>query len=402
MKETILLILLSLTFGLQAQEWEQLNDIPFSGRHHHIPFALNGKGYILTGTTENQDISREFWEYTPETDTWTRLDDYPGFGRTLGIGDVYEGKFYFGFGEGPLAIPSARIYNDLWVFDPADNSFTELPSCPCPGRGHPAFEALNGKIYMGGGSGQSGDLRDWWIYDIATQEWTQGPNIPGGVRHHPFMFGIGDYVYVGGGHDAEWSRYDPATSTWEDINNTPQGRVAGTQFSYDGKGYILSGHDRSHNDIPTRDHFMEYDPVADEWTRLPPHPETTRWVPASFMINGYVYMFGGTNRFPPSGTWAMTAFRYPLGDVMVSTSEPEQPNLLSVYPNPVKDELTLQAPDLGVKPYQLHIYNTLGQLVQNQTVRTNTVQLAPLPQGLYVVRLYDGTEEIGNASIIKE
>jgi N-acetylneuraminic acid mutarotase len=323
MKASLLLLALSLTFGLQAQEWEQLNDIPFSGRHHHIPFTFNGKGYALTGTTEDEEFSREFWEYTPETDTWVQLDDYPGFGRTLGIGDVYDGKFYFGFGNGPIAIPSARIYNDLWVYDPADGSFTQLPSCPCEGRGHPAFVAHNGKIFMGGGSGQREDLKDWWIYDIATQEWTQGPDIPGGRRHHPFMFAIGDYIYVGGGHDVNWSRFDPATNSWMGINNLPEGRVAGTQFSYEGKGYILSGHEIDHSDIPVRDHFMEYDPELDEWTRLPPHPETTRWVPASFVINGYVYMFGGTNRFPPTGTWAKTAYRYPLGEVMVDTDEPE-------------------------------------------------------------------------------
>ncbi|RME94252.1 MAG: T9SS C-terminal target domain-containing protein [Bacteroidetes bacterium] len=218
------------------------------------------------------------------------------------------------------------------------------------------------------------------------------------------MFAMGDYVYVGGGHDENWSRYDPATASWMGIDNTPEGRVAGTQFSYDGKGYILSGHDAQHRDIPVSDHFMEYDPELDEWTRLPPHPETTRWVPASFVINGYVYMFGGTNRFPPTGTWAKTAFRYPLGEVMVDTDEPEVEltQQLRVYPNPVTEMLTLQFDGLGTKPYQLRVHDALGQELRRQVVTQPTLSLGSLPKGLYFLGLYQQGTKVASTTLIKQ
>ena len=73
-----------------------------------------------------------------------------GWARGFAIGDTWDGKAYFGFGS------DGRSYlNDLWVFDPADLSWTELASCPCSGRAHPALVAQNGKIVVGMGNGDS-------------------------------------------------------------------------------------------------------------------------------------------------------------------------------------------------------------------------------------------------------
>jgi N-acetylneuraminic acid mutarotase len=396
-KITALVFTLALVLSLSAQEWEQLANIPFSGRHHAIGFSANGKGYALTGTTQTQNASREFWEYTPETDSWERLDNYPGIARSLGIGDDWDGKYYFGFGSN-----GALYLNDLWVFDPADYSFTELPSCPCVGRDHPAFIAQNGKIFMGSGSAEFGDIKDWWVYDIATQEWEQRTDIPGNNRHHPFQFGIGDYVYVGGGHDLNWTRYDESTNTWLGIDNMPEGRVAGTQFSFGNKGYVLSGHDRFHNDLPVTDLFMEYDPELDEWEKLTPHPGTARWAPASFIIDGYVYLFSGMN-WDPFVTYSTTSYRYYLGeDITPVNNIANQTASLSVYPNPVADELIMDVKDLAAHQYQLNIYDTAGRLVQSQAVSSNRVQLGSLESGLYLLQLSNEEGQISSVSVVKE
>jgi len=61
--------------------------------------------------------------------------------------------------------------------------------------------------------------------------------------------------------------------------------VAGTQFSYNGFGYVLSGDGDNHGSMNTGE-FWAYDPVTDTWDELPPHPEGSRWAPASFIIDG--------------------------------------------------------------------------------------------------------------------
>ncbi|WP_020536338.1 GEVED domain-containing protein [Lewinella cohaerens] len=276
--------------SLSAQNWEELSAPPFY-RHHSNGFSYDGKAFVLEGILSSE-VSNELWGYTPETDSWNQLGDFPGTPRRIAIGDDWDDKYYYGFGFG-----TAGALNDLWVFDPVDTSFTQLPSCPCEGRSHPAFIAHNDKIFMGSGSTNNGDLRDWWEYDIPTQVWTQKPNMPGGPRHHPFFFSIEDDVYVGGGHVNNWLRFSPSSNQWMFIDNLPAGRVAGTQLSYNNKGIIVAGDDRFHDHIPDNETFMMYDAEEDEWSYLPELPNRSRWAPSSFIIDDILYLFGGISYF---------------------------------------------------------------------------------------------------------
>ena len=276
-------VFMSIMLLAQAQDWEQLgNNTPFY-KDHTNGFGYDNKAYVLEGD------SKRFWEYSADTDTWTQLDDFPGMSRRVAIGDEWDGKYYYGFGFNS----GAGYLTDLWVFDPADMSFTELPSCPCIGRTHPAFIAYNDKIFMGTGTTSNGDIDDWWEYDMITQEWEQKPSMPGGPRHHPFFFESGDYVYAGGGHVNNWLQYDPVTEEWTAIDNDPAGRVAGTQLSYQGLGLLVGGDDTNHNHVPDEETFMMYDPSVEEWAYLPPLPNGSRWAPSSFIIDHTLYFFGG-------------------------------------------------------------------------------------------------------------
>jgi len=147
------LIALSLCCGiLSAQTWEQLSDTPFHSDHSN-GFGINGAAYIIQGNSSN-----ELWEYSPGSDGWTYLMDFPGATRSIAIGDDWNGKYYFGFGSDD----NGDGLNDLWEFDPVEKSFLQLPSCPCVGRAHPALIAHNNKIMMGSGSTNNGDIDDWW------------------------------------------------------------------------------------------------------------------------------------------------------------------------------------------------------------------------------------------------
>ncbi len=279
------LFCISFLFAVYANaQWQQLNDIPFETNHSN-GFGANGKGYIIKGTPDNNggQFQNELWEYDPQSDSWENMGFASGPSRELAIGDDMDGKYYFGFGVGR---------SDLWVFDPSDSSFTELPSCPCEPRGHPAFVAHLGKVYVGAGSGNSSDLKDWWVYDLESQSWSEKSEITGANRHHPYQFGIGGGIYVGGGHIGNWLRFDIDTETWSEINSFPEGRVAGTQFSHEGNGFVLSG-DAANHDILADKQFLVYFADLDEWFELPFESEMHRWAPSSFIIENEIFYFGG-------------------------------------------------------------------------------------------------------------
>jgi len=380
-KKLLTLTLLFSTLFLCAQEWEQLDNVPFEA-HHSNGFGIGDKAYILKGAHDAAPnyYSNEFWEYSPENDNWNQLSDFPGAARHIAIGDDWNGKYYYGFGSNDQG-----AMTDIWEFDPATGEFTELPSCPCVGRTHPAFVAHNDKIFMGSGSTSNGDLEDWWVYDMITQEWSQKDDIPGNDRHHPFQFGIDGYIYVGGGHETNWSAYNIATEEWSAIDNYPEGRVAGTQFSYGGKGYTLSGDNRFHEALMPGDYFLEYDPALDEWEVLPSHPGSNRWACSSFIINGYVYLFGGYTSGDDGRMW-----RYQLEEIIEEPSSTEEiasaNQNISISPNPFTDEIAINFKLGRPMSYQVEVFNLLGERVYTKKMSGNeTLNMTSLTAGVYIL-----------------
>jgi len=279
---------------LFSQEWSSSISMPDEAvsRHHPVNFTLNGYGYLGTGSSAELGILDDFWRFDPVSEIWEEMSPFPGGKRSFSYGVTYNNKAYVGFGrndDGPL--------NDLWEYDPDLNTWTELDTCLCPGRTHPALVAANGHIYVGLGGG-GGNKKDWWAYNIETGNWEQRADFPSFERHHPFYFDIDDYAYVGMGHGEgiynDLYRYDHLTDSWETLANLPgEGRVAGTQFSYNGKGCVLSGDGEDHGHMEEGE-FWEYDPVLDDWTELAPHlGNGSRWAPGNFIIDNTLYFMAG-------------------------------------------------------------------------------------------------------------
>ncbi len=367
---------------INAQTWESLNEPPFL-RHHTNGFGVEDGAYVFEGVSGNQ-YSNAFWKYDATNDSWTQISDFPGEARALAIGDDWDGKYYYGFGS--KGSGQGNYLSDLWVFDPVDESFTQLPSCPCQGREHPALIAHNDKVFVGSGSFWNGDLDDWWEYDISTQEWTARPFIPGGERHHPYHFAAGEHVYVGGGHRTNWLQYDIANMTWTTIDNAPGGRVAGTQFNYDGKGYVLAGDNAQHSaHVPNATSFMRYIPGEDRWETLPPLPATIgRWAPASFIIGTQVYFMGGIN-FDVEGENLLYRFDLALLDQTSSSDDLTAPSI-TVYPNPTVNFIYIDGEYAGAR---VSIYNFKGQLVYtDQSYNSNDgIPVESLSSGQYSISL---------------
>ena len=376
----LLLNLITLPPIVQAQEWIQVTSLPnaFNETHHSFAFSFDDMGYIVAGNS-GSGVRDDFYQYNPVTDSWTELTPFPGKARGFAIGDTWDGKAYFGFGNDG----TSRL-NDLWVFDPSNMSWTELASCPCAERTHPAMIAHKGKVFVGLGSSSSGNMNDWWEYDIALNTWSQKDDLPSSPRHHPYQFGIGDYVYTGFGHGNgifnDWFRYDIAGETWTQVTTLPaEGRVAGTQFSYDGLGYVLSGDGENHGSMNIGE-FWAYDPVTDTWDELPPHPEGSRWAPASFIIDGEVYIINGTS----FSEYVTEIYKFDLNSVL---STPELTNsTISIYPNPAIDIINIDVS--GDLKYEATIFDLQGRIMIRKTNQT-AIDIQALPHGIYLIEIKD-------------
>jgi len=363
---------------------------------HTVGFSLDGKGYLVTGTDENGNTRDDVYQYDPATDEFTQLEDFPGGNRGFSIGDTWNGKAYVGFGLVNGQTPT----DDLWEYDPATDSWTELASCPCEARFHPAFIAHNDKIFVGLGSSGFNDLNDWWIYDMASDTWSEGAGFPSTPRHHPYQFAIDNYIYAGFGHGGPniyntWYRYDPANDLWDQMATLPaEGRVAGQQFAWNGKGYILSGEGEDHSAMNDGE-FWCYDPVTDSWEELESHPSTSRWAPATFVIDDEAYLFNGiVYGFGPPESMD-EAYKFNLNeDVMSSTQNLENEINFSIQPNPATDYLLIERNGVVTESEEYTVLDLSGkELMRFEVANKKELDISGLENGVYILSVKSGTRQ---------
>ena len=388
----LLLSILFLCFGtiISAQTWTQVASLPsnVSGRNHPVTFSLNGYGYLGTGyyqTNNTEFVMSDFLKYDPKANTWTKLDDFPGQSRGFSYGTTVGDTAYMGFGlsiglDSNTQQPFAIFLDDLWAFNAASETWRQLKSCACEPRYHPAFVSTNDKIFVGLGRTRQSDMKDWWEYDIATDSWSRKPDFPGEQRHHPYFFSIDSLVYVGFGHGRsiykDFYEYNPRTEKWRRISNLPaQGRVAGTQFSHRGKGYVLSGQGEDHRNLATGE-FWQYDPLADDWTQLPAHPGTGRWAPGSFIIGDSLYFSTGFTQIDEKDMWM---FELPGGP---TASVQDEVMANRWHPNPTTGKLEIT----GIQEGTIEVYDLRGQLLKTCTISVGEIDLSGMQNGMYLLR----------------
>lgn len=88
-------------YDMNNNNWEQLANMPTVGRKYATGFALNGKGYVTTGSVKDGSYSNyvaDTWEYDPVSDSWTQKDDYKGGPRDGALAFVIGGYAYVGTG----------------------------------------------------------------------------------------------------------------------------------------------------------------------------------------------------------------------------------------------------------------------------------------------------------------
>ncbi|MGZ3931564.1 MAG: Kelch repeat-containing protein, partial [Bacteroidia bacterium] len=232
-------------FGcLQAQTWQQIPDFPGVERDDGVAFVINGKGYCGSGFKTGYSLTADFYSLDLSNNTWSVAASLPaGQERQYACAVSYSGKGYLFGGY------NGGYFNDLWCYDPALNSWTQLNSKP--------------------GAGLSGSS----------------------------CFVIGTVMYIIGGTNAStyassevWS-YDFASSAWAQKNNLPfNGCWRASAAALNNKGYLIFGKDVN---LRFRKELYEYDPGADNWTLKGNFPNAGRVYASMQNVNNQLTVFAG-------------------------------------------------------------------------------------------------------------
>lgn len=158
-------------YDLLNDTWTRKNDMPFA-MGFAPSFALNGKGYLVTGNSTRTDPAgpqaADCLQYDPATDSWTVLPDFPGGPRGGGIGFTDGHKAYAGMGNHGV------ILNDLWQLDPATLSWTRMTDIPV-GRYATTAMVMGHYAYISTGAQPDNINTDVWQYEMPyNYQWSTG------------------------------------------------------------------------------------------------------------------------------------------------------------------------------------------------------------------------------------
>jgi N-acetylneuraminic acid mutarotase len=165
------------------------------------------------------------------------------------------------------------------------------------GRSEFAATVLDGKIYIAGGFGAE-SLFD--RYDPATDSWESLAGLPE-PRHHLSLAAVAGGVYLAGGHnqsansatDTFW-RFEVESGVWEVLEPLPQGpRGALGAAVIDGSIYVAGGSSGDLSGPATAD-LARYDIANASWSLLAPMP-TAREHLAVAAADGEIVAIGGRN-----------------------------------------------------------------------------------------------------------
>jgi len=201
-------------------------------RSSAVAFVCNGKGYVTTGMGFQYRL-QDTWEYTPTTNTWARKLDLPDENVTIkGSGARYDAVGFALGNKGYVAGGySNRDLNDLWLFDPIANSWTQKTSMAGSGRSAAVVFTYNDTAaYVVTGKNNGTSLKDFWVYHPSSDSWTPKRNITNTstdtydddysdiIRYNAVAFTQGNYAYLTTGQNAGYTSktwvYDIAADQW--------------------------------------------------------------------------------------------------------------------------------------------------------------------------------------------
>jgi N-acetylneuraminic acid mutarotase len=316
-------------FAQSPGTWIQKSDIGGAARARAVGFSIGDKGYLGTGTTA-EGIKKDFWEYDPVADSWTQKADFGGTARSGAVGFSIGSKGYIGTGE--TDYPEYHMLKDFWEYDPDANSWTRKKDFGGSARCWSAGFAAGNKGYIGTGINEA-YLKDFWEYDPAKNTWTRKAQYPGVKGSNLTAFSIGDKGYMGMSFNfytntwwqKDFYEYDPSTNTWTRKANFGDGRRDWTAaFSIGTKGYVGTGM----SSFDYKNDFWEYDPADNEWTEQAEFRGIERIGAIAFSIGSKGYIGTGEDYY---GAYLNDFWEY-TPDVTLLCKTPSTQSYTSITP----------------------------------------------------------------------
>lgn len=272
-------------------------DMP-EGRASACACVCEGKAYVFGGRDNDKTYLNDLWQYDPATDTWTDLGTTPMKARVKAAMASYEGKIYVGLGYSAQRAYNDSAYQQDWYeYTPATGVWKQLEDFPSRYTVDAHCFALNGKIYVLYGFGHSFS-RDIWSYNIAEGTWSLASDNWHRAKRN--FGGCGAYLnglyYYGTGYDThnltQWYATDIESNQWTPCTSVPgKGRQWSACTASNNYVYLFGGRyfagDMTDGEI--FDNYLRYMPDTNQWEWCGSMPCGRAENQIAFTIDGKVY-----------------------------------------------------------------------------------------------------------------
>ena len=373
--------------------------MPGLARHRIFAFTIGSRGYIgcgWNGTNMYQDV----WEYDPGNNSWSQKADYPPGPRLCPFSFAIGMKGYVGAGLDQFLVSMVDVYE----FDPIQNTWTQKNDFGGSARFGCASAVLNGKGYVAMGDEWDPNYfrqNDLWVYDPNFDSWNYVSQMPADGRRDPIGFTLGGKLFFGTGadnlgnqHNDLW-QYDPANGIWTSKANAGNMlRAQATGFALNGKGYIGLGQDQLGND---RNDMLEYNYSTNSWRGVTSFSGASRENCFSFIIGNVAYLTCGTNGINYNDLWEFN----PALETGTKNLE-ENTFSVSVFPNPAVSSCSISLIGSSAVKGSFELFDVNGKLERKILVDKDlfTLERGDLSSGTYFYKLNSIDERSVSGKII--
>ena len=315
MKRCLYILLACLLYGCRAEiedldrPVERCADAPVA-LASAASFSMHGKGYVFGGRIDDAHRSNRLYEYDPAKDRWTDLGETPLTARVRPRAVAVGEDVYIGLGfDGKVLVDSSYL-SDFWKWTPATNTWTQLADYPSLRSVGPVMETDGEYIYAAFGGKQNFER---WIfrYDIPANRWIQ---LKDGVArmasyppraHSTCGSWCAGRLFVGAGYTKAgssdfWVEAEMRDDSVVWHRRTPvSGKRHNSTAATDGQSIYMAGGTFYGGTLTTGslyDDILCYDPQKDVWTRLGHLPDGERENMISWVIDGYLYIGLGDDK----------------------------------------------------------------------------------------------------------
>lgn len=256
---------------------------------------------FYTGIRSNLDLNESPGDITIGLEPWENRAPLPVPAAAFGTVSV-GGKIYVAGGIGGFLL----FLNKLQIYDPTTDKWALGPPMPTAREKLGAAVGEDGKIYVFGGIGRDGYLDNVEAFDPATGQWERRAPMPFPEACYATQLGSDGKIYLMGGHWQPPSlgsyddtdtvlAYDTVADSWQTVGRMSSARAEMGSGRLPDGSFVVAGGDTGGDGLsPLSLAIAErYDPVAEEWQRLPDLKYPRNWPGVAVTQTGDVFAIGG-------------------------------------------------------------------------------------------------------------